>query len=90
MKHRFFSTLISVLALFLYAGVSADAQPNPSGDWKEKMQSSKIAFLTMEIGLTPAEAQNFWPIYNTINDETDKAMYENKTKFKENHGGEMR
>ena len=83
MKHRFFSSLISVLALFLYAGLSAEAQPNPGVDWKEKMQSGKIAFLTMEIGLTPAEAQNFWPINNTINDELDKAMYETVRSYME-------
>ena len=33
-------------------------------DWKEKIQSEKIAFLTTEIGLTPEEAQAFWPVYN--------------------------
>ena len=41
----------------------------------EKIQTVKIAFLTNEIGLTPTEAQSFWPIYNAVSEELDKAMY---------------
>lgn len=73
MKHRLFSTVALILVMALYAG-HADAQPKPGEDWKEKMQSVKIAFLTNEIGLTPAEAQNFWPIYNSVSDQLDRAM----------------
>lgn len=43
-------------------------------DWKEKMRTEKIAFLTAEIGLTPEEAQVFWPVYNAKWDEKDKAQ----------------
>ncbi len=73
MKNRLFSTIALIIIMALYAG-HADAQPKPGSDWKEKMQSVKIAFLTNEIGLTPAEAQSFWPIYNSVSDELDKAM----------------
>ena len=77
MKHKLFTVLISALFMLSFASMSAEAQPaSPAGDWKEKMQSNKIAFLTMEIGLTPTEAQNFWPIYNAVNEELDKATYE--------------
>lgn len=71
MKHR----ILLIIATILAMAVNAGAQPNPQQeDWKEKMQSVKIAFLTKEIGLTPTEAQNFWPIYNAVSDELDKAM----------------
>lgn len=30
----------------------------------EQVQSAKIAFFTNELGLTPKEASEFWPIYN--------------------------
>lgn len=57
------------------AALNLNAQPNQQKeDWKEKLQSVKIAFLTAEIGLTPTEAQNFWPIYNSVSEELDKAM----------------
>ena len=75
MKHRIFSIVTSILALLAVASYTADAQPKPQEDWKEKMQSVKIAFLTNEIGLTPTEAQSFWPIYNAVNEELDKAVY---------------
>ena len=71
MKHR----LIITIAALLIAALHVNAQPNQKQeDWKEKMQSVKIAFLTTEIGLTPTEAQNFWPIYNSVSEELDKAM----------------
>lgn len=71
MKHR----LIITIAVLLMAALNLNAQPNQQKeDWKEKLQSVKIAFLTAEIGLTPTEAQNFWPIYNSVSEELDKAM----------------
>jgi DNA replication initiation complex subunit (GINS family) len=44
-------------------------------DWKEKMMSERVAFLTMEMNLTPEEAQVFWPVYNQINGEKDEAIH---------------
>ena len=41
-------------------------------DWREKIMSEKIAFLTMEMGITPEEAQVFWPVYNQVRDERMK------------------
>ena len=69
---------IITAAVMLLAGMNAFAamQHNHHEDWKQKMQSEKIAFLTSEIGLTPEEAQNFWPVYNEVNKEKDEAMKE--------------
>jgi DNA replication initiation complex subunit (GINS family) len=44
-------------------------------DWKEKMMSERVAFLTLEMNLTPEEAQVFWPVYNQINEEKDEAIH---------------
>ena len=38
--------------------------------------SEKIAFLTMEMNITPEEAQVFWPVYNQIENEKDAALEE--------------
>ncbi len=43
-------------------------------DWQERMMSEKIAFLTMETGMTPEEAQVFWPVYNEVNKELNDAV----------------
>jgi len=75
MKNRFLTVLLSATAILLASSIKVSAQFN-KGDWKERMQSEKIAFLTMEIGLTPDEAQKFWPIYNMVSEEMDKAMHE--------------
>lgn len=83
MKNRLYLTIASTLALVWFTCLSADAQPRPQENWKEKMQSVKIAFLTNEIGLTPAEAQSFWPIYNSVNEELDKATYSTFSSYME-------
>lgn len=43
-------------------------------DWHQKMKAEKIAFLTSEMNLTPAEAQVFWPVYNQAEAEKKSTM----------------
>ena len=83
MKGRIYITTATLLAKLWLACPTADAQPNPQESWKAMMESVKIAFLTTEIGLTPAEAQNFWPIYNSVSEELDKAMYSTFSSYME-------
>ena len=45
-------------------------------NWGARMKSEKIGFLTSEMGLTPEEAQVFWPIYNKAEQEKMAAMTE--------------
>lgn len=52
----------------------AHAAGNSQGDWKKKLMSEKVAFLTIEMGITPEEAQAFWPVYNQVSKERDEAM----------------
>lgn len=66
---------ITVSALLLLAGIQTVAAQNKE-DWREKMMSEKIAFLTSELNITPKEAQAFWPVYNQVNKEKDEAMRE--------------
>ena len=65
-----------ILSFFLSALVltSAHAANNSQGDWKQRIMSEKIAFLTMEMGITPEEAQAFWPVYNQVDKERDEAI----------------
>ena len=69
-----------ITAVLLLAGISitaaAQGPRNNPEDWKQKMQSEKIAFITTEVGLTPEEAQNFWPVYNEMDKVKDEAMKE--------------
>ncbi len=72
-----------LIAMMLGFTLSASAYRNCDGDWKEKMMSEKIAFLTVEMGITPEEAQTFWPVYNEVCKEKDAAMHDVFKTFKE-------
>lgn len=67
MKRLMISLILA--ATFIYADAGNRC------DWKEKMMSERIAFLTLEMNLTPEEAQVFWPVYNQINGEKDEAIH---------------
>ena len=67
---------IALAALIMLASaISVSANRRCDGDWKQKMMSEKIAFLTAEMDLTPEEAQIFWPVYNEVNKRSDEAMH---------------
>ncbi len=66
MKH-----ITTIVALMMALTVSAST--HCSENWKEKMMCEKIAFLSVELDLTPEEAQTFWPVYNSVQKEKDAA-----------------
>ncbi len=45
---------------------------------KEEIESLKIAYLTKELNLTTAEAQQFWPVYNKFSDELESIRKNHK------------
>lgn len=53
-----------------------NARDNQASAWMNKMKSDKIAFLSSEMGLTPSEAEKFWPIYNQAEKEKESSMGE--------------
>ena len=65
-----------ILSLFLSSLMltSAHAANYSQGDWKQRIMSEKVAFLTIEMGITPEEAQAFWPVYNQVEKERDEAV----------------
>ena len=67
-------TLILALGAFLGTANMASAHRGCSEDWKQRMKSEKIAFLTSEVDITPEEAQSFWPVYNAVNKKKDAAL----------------
>lgn len=74
---------IAALLISIFIGVGAAASTHCQGDdWKKKMQSEKIAFLTAELDITPEEAQVFWPVYNQVEADRDKATHDVFKAFK--------
>lgn len=56
------------MVLFLsLGGVVLAQEPD-----REKIRSLKVAFITERLSLTTAEAQKFWPIYNTYEDKKEQ------------------
>ena len=49
--------------------VDSSGRSNERREWYERMMAEKIAFFTAEMGLTPSEAEKFWPVYNQIERE---------------------
>jgi hypothetical protein len=66
--------IAAIMALFFLSS-SFDCNCQNKEEWKQKMMSEKIAFLTSEMGITPEEGQVFWPVYNQLDKEKDEAMH---------------
>lgn len=67
-------------AMAALVSVGAFAQPNAEkgkkdkGEWKEKVQAEKVAFLTTSLDLSVEESQAFWPVYNAVQKEKGDAF----------------
>ena len=45
---------------------------------QEKIRAARIAYITEKLGLTPAEAEKFWPIYNEFDQKRRELRLQNK------------
>ncbi|MDK2979578.1 MAG: hypothetical protein PWP52_2292 [Bacteroidales bacterium] len=60
---KIFTSFIFVLS-FVISGLHSNAQESNKVSKEQQIKAQKIAFFTDKIGLTPEEAEKFWPIYN--------------------------
>lgn len=70
MKRLFLSILIASIAL---VATAQDSEPRGG-----RIEALKIAYLTKRLDLSPAEAQKFWPIYNSYAAEIRAARAEQR------------
>lgn len=63
-----FKHLFVTIGAVIFCILSAGAQPRDSKRFAA-IESEKIAYITKELNLTPAEAQRFFPIYNQYSKE---------------------
>ena len=47
----------------------ATAQPREKRDRDERIESMRIAYITDRLDLSPTESQQFWPLYNELQDK---------------------
>ena len=51
------------------SGFSVNAQNPSKQDAKAKLEAARIALITERLGLTPEQAQEFWPVYNEYGEQ---------------------
>jgi len=61
-----YHTILAALFCLLLQPTMAQRQGSPRVD--ERIEAMKAAFITERLGLTPEEAQIFWPLYNEYRD----------------------
>lgn len=78
------ATVCAALISFAASAQNQNQNQNRGGQnsWKQKMQSEKVAFITMEVDLQPEEAQKFWPVYNQMSAKKDEARKAGNQAFK--------
>jgi len=54
---------IIIIAL-IFTSFTALGQNNSGQDAKSKLEAARIALITERLGLSPEQAQQFWPVYN--------------------------
>lgn len=74
MRTLLFRTL-PLAASLLIGAVNINAQdddmPPPSGERLKEIKAQKSAYITSRLELTPEQAQQFWPIYNEMDEKQD-------------------
>ncbi|MCK5029232.1 MAG: hypothetical protein KAR57_06330 [Bacteroidales bacterium] len=71
-----------IILLFITFTITFSAQAQESkSDKEQEIKSQKIAFFTDKMGLTPEEAQVFWPVYNDYWAKKNKIIADRKDKM---------
>lgn len=71
--------LIPILLLFV--SFSFYAQGEKMKEKREQIKALKVAFLTTELDLTSKEAEKFWPLYNTFDDQQFELRHQKMKSF---------
>jgi hypothetical protein len=70
MKKLIHLLFMSLICVAIQAQDIDDTQPQ-NANAKEKIKAARIGLITQRLGLTPEQAQKFWPVYNEF---TEKRM----------------
>jgi len=74
--------LTSVFCIFAFCGYSQTAvsvqvqREDGRQATRQRVQAHRVAYFTERMELTPAEAEKFWPLYNTYRNERDRLISE--------------
>ncbi len=80
MKPAIKSVFFIALTLIVFS-FSSIAQENTDQDTEDLIKAEMIGFFTKKIGLTPSEAEKFWPVYNAYWERKNQIIAGWKKKF---------
>ena len=72
--------LITFICIIIFCTLSISAQEKKES--RDKIKALKISYLTEQLNLTTREAQNFWPIYNDHENNTNRYIREKINEIK--------
>jgi hypothetical protein len=72
--------LFLLLACSIQASVAQGPPPGGPGGRREDLEALRIAFISKQLELTPAEAEKFWPVYNSYQGDLRKMVREHHEK----------
>jgi Skp family chaperone for outer membrane proteins len=64
--------LLSLGSTIVASAQEDDGLPTLSDERMQEIKAQKAAFITQRLGLTPEQAQTFWPVYNQYDQELDR------------------
>jgi hypothetical protein len=71
-KHALLGFLMITSLQVFSQSVGTNNNTNTQQSSKEKIQAQKVAFISQDLQLSPAEAEKFWPLYNEFNSKKDE------------------
>lgn len=72
MKTRINLPLFALCTILCSLGAYAQDEAPWDPERLKEIKAQRSAYITTKLGLTPTEAQDFWPIYNAFDDAREK------------------
>jgi len=77
---------INYIFIILFFAFLSNAQINAKRD---KIDELRVSFITAKVNLTNQEAQQFWPLYNELNDKLDVLKKAYRINYIKNFNAEL-
>jgi len=78
---KLFRLLVPIVFILAFTRFATSQEVQSKSDKEQIIKAQKIAFFTEKIGLTPDEAEKFWPVYNNYWEIKNKIIAERKDKM---------
>lgn len=74
--------IILLTGLFILPAIAQDEEIIKDPKAQEKIKAARIAYITERLGLTPEEAEKFWPVYREFSLKRQELKQQYNTKLK--------